>query len=130
MLLSKPMNRQERGCWFDTEGSLRPGKVGRGGSLLVVTQRVKRPLIDYVRGAALDGVKCRIYYAKSTRMYFVTIHGMENIAKELNFILPFVRTQKKMEQAFRFRHFLSAKRLRHQHQAERALRILEAAQTG
>ena len=84
----------------------------------MVTQRVEDPLLDYVRGAGLDGVHCRVYFARSTRMFHVTIHGMENISRELSFILPFVRTQNKLDQVARFRSFLGAKRLRHQHQAE------------
>lgn len=124
--MGKPMNRQERGCWFDTEGSLDPGRVGRGGSDLVVTQTEREPLMDYIKGAELDGVKCGMYYGRSSGAYFATIHGLENIARELCFIMPFVRTRRKHSQVERFRAFLNQKRTRHQHQAKRALAILES----
>lgn len=119
------MSRQERGCWFDTEGYLDPGKVGRGGSDLLITQNEKDPLLDYVEGAELDGVRCNMYYARSTKMHYATIHGLENIAKELNVILPFVRTQKKFRQIARFREYLGTRRTSHQYQARRALEILD-----
>lgn len=119
------MSRQERGCWFDTEGSLDPGIVGKGGSDLVITQNEKNPLLDYVEGAEQDGVRCNTYYEKGTKMYYVTVHGLENIAKELNMILPFVRTQKKFRQVARFREYLGTRRTTHQYQARRALEILD-----
>jgi hypothetical protein len=125
-LPKKPMPSQERGCWFDTEGSLDPGIVGRGGSDLVVTQTEREPLLDYMEGARLDGVKCGMYYAKSTRCYFLTVNGLENIAKELTMIMPFVRTRRKWDQIARFRDYLTQKRTRHQHQAKRALAILDS----
>jgi hypothetical protein len=124
--LGKPMSSQERGCWFDTEGSLDPGIVGRGGSDLVVTQTEKEPLFDYMEGARLSGVKCGMYYGKSARCYFLTVNGLENIARELTMIMPFVRTRRKWGQIARFRVYLAQKRTRHQHQASRALAILES----
>jgi hypothetical protein len=125
--MPKPMNSQERGCWFDTEGSLGPGKVGRGGSILVVTQTEEEPLLDYMKGAELDGVKCGMYYAKSSGCFFLTVNGLGNIAKELSLILPFVRTRRRWAQVARFRDYLAQKRTRHQHKAERALAILDSA---
>ncbi len=101
--------------------------MGRGGSVLVVTQVEQEPLLDYMKGAELDGVKCGMYYAKSAGCYFLTVNGLENIAKELGLILPFVRTQRKWAQVARFRDYLAQKRTRHQHHAERALAILDSA---
>lgn len=124
--LAKPMSSQDRGCWFDTEGSLDLGVVGRGGSELVVTQTEMEPLLDYMKGAKLDGVKCGLYYGKSARCYFLIVNGLENIARELTMIMPFVRTQRKWDQIARFRAYLAQKRTRHQHQAERALDILDS----
>jgi hypothetical protein len=121
------MPSQERGCWFDTEGSLDPGIVGRGGSDLVVTQTEEGPLLDYMEGARLDGVKCGMYYGRSARCYFLTVNGLENIARELSLIMPFVRTKRKWNQIAKFREYLAQKRTRHQHQAERALTILDSA---
>ncbi|MBI3022282.1 MAG: hypothetical protein HYY68_00980 [Thaumarchaeota archaeon] len=92
---------------------------------MLITQNEKDPLLDYVEGAELDGVRCKMYYAKSTEMHYATIHGLENIGKELKMILPFVRTQKKLRQIARFREYLGARRTSHQYQARRALEILD-----
>ena len=80
-----------------------------------------------MEGARLDGVKCGMYYGRSARCYFLTAHGLENIARELSLIITFVRTNRKWNQIARFREYLAQKRTRHQHQAERALAILDSA---
>lgn len=61
-------------------------------------------------------------------MYYATVNGLENITSELTLILPFVRTQEKWNQIARFRAYLAQKRTRHQHQAERALAILDTVE--
>ena len=118
------MNRCERASWFDTEGSLNPGRLGKGDSKMVITQNEKKPLLDYIAGAKTDCVRCSMRYERSTRTYFVVIQGLENIAKELNLLLPYIRTNKKLKQISRFRRYLLLRRTKHQHQASRALDIL------
>jgi hypothetical protein len=122
-----PMSREARGCWFDTEGSLDPGKIGRGAADMVVTQMEVEPLLDYAAGARADGVKCVMYRSKQDGCYFVTIHGLENISRELGSILSYLRTKRKWIQVTRYRKYLAGKRLRHQHQAKRALGLLDSA---
>ncbi len=92
---------------------------------MVITQNERAPLLDYIAGAEEDGVRCGIHYEKRTRTYFATIHGMENTARELNFLLPYLRTNKKFRQVMKFRKYLRTRRKRHQHQARRALDILD-----
>lgn len=69
------------------------------------------PLLDYMKGAKLDGVKCGLYYRKSARCYFLTVNGLEKIARELTMIMPFVRTRRKWDQIIRFRAYLAQKGL-------------------
>lgn len=93
---------------------------------MVITQKEKKPLLDYISGAKLDGVRCGMYYARTTKTYYATVHGLENIVNELNMILPFIRTRKKLRQVQKFRQFLAEKRTRHQHQARQALELLDS----
>ena len=122
-----PVNRQERGCWLDTEGSIDPGLAGRGGADLVVTQMERQPLRDYIAGAKSDGIVCGMYRSRADGCCFVTINGLENVSRELGLVLPYVRTRRRWNQVARYRNYLARKRTRHQHQAKRALEILDAA---
>ncbi len=92
-----------------------------------MSQTEELPLIDYRDGAAWEGIRCRVWYEWQIGIYFAKINGLENIARELRLILPFVRTEKKLKQVARFREYLGQSRKRHQHQARRALEILDGA---
>lgn len=93
---------------------------------MVITQNEKLPLLDYITGAKRDGIRCGLRYERQNRTYFVTIDGLENMSRELNLLLPYLRTGKKLKQVTRFRKYLRARRKRHQHQARRALDILDS----
>jgi len=95
----------ERAIWLDTEGSM---SLAHRSWEISISQLDKQPLEDYCEGARKDGIPCQITIARNTerKCYRARIVGVEDVAKELTLVRPFLRTRKKVQQIEWFKEYL------------------------
>lgn len=112
------MNARERANWFDTEGSLYVSPPGRplkqSVAFISISQFDRLPLEDFLIGAEMDGVRCKITsrHSGSPGEYLLLITTLEDIAREIVAEAPYIRTVGKIREIEKFRDFLQRVRVR------------------
>ena len=95
------MNRWERGVWIDTEGF-----VNASPPVIQIGQKERGPLDDYCAGARSDGVTCRVSPLRRKGIvvaYVASVTGALNVAKELNRVHDWIRTETRLGQIRRLK---------------------------
>ena len=120
------MSPRERANWFDTEGNLYSSPVSKPLSDSIVemciSQQDRSPLDSFAEGLHYYNIGCRIGRETGKgKGYRLAITHMEDIARELTLELPFIRSQRKIDEIKRFIAFVRRDRRATKKSVERAI---------